>query len=114
MAKRNSDQRVPYGYDGIQSTNRDMKLLLPRLLGQIGQMHKERPDLILATWPEIIGSKLAPMTKAVSFERGILFVKVNNSTLYSLLSQHERGRLVTCLRGRFPAVEIKNIVFRLG
>ncbi len=114
MAKKNSDRRVPYGYDGIQSTNRDMKSLLPRLLGQIGQMHKERPDLILASWPDIIGSKLAPMTKAVSFEGGILFVKVNNSTLYSLLSQHERGRLIICLRDRFPAIEIKNIVFRLG
>lgn len=114
MAKKNPDQRVPYGYDGIQSTNREMKSLLPRLLGQIAEMHKERPDLILAAWPEIIGRKLAPMTKAVSFEGGILFVKVNNSTLYSLLAQHERQRLVTCLRGRFPAVQIKNIVFRLG
>ncbi|MBS0606195.1 MAG: DUF721 domain-containing protein [Parachlamydiales bacterium] len=114
MAKKNSDYRVPFGYDGTESTNRDMKSLLPRLLGQIGEMHKERPDLILASWPEIVGSKLAPMTRAVSFVEGILYVKVNNSTLYSLLSQHERGRLVKCLRERFPAVEIKNIVFRLG
>lgn len=114
MAKKSSDNRVPYGYDGIESTNRDMRTLLPRLLGQIGEMHRERPDLILASWPEIIGSKLAPMTKAISFEAGILYIKVNNSTLYSLLSQHERGRLLKCLRDRFPAVEFKNIVFRLG
>lgn len=106
--------RVPYGYDGIESTNRNMRTLLPRLLGQIGEMHRERPDLILASWPEIVGNKLAPMTKAISFEAGILYIKVNNSTLYSLLSQHERGRLLKCLRDRFPAVEFKNIVFRLG
>ncbi len=114
MAKKGSGNRIPYGYDGVQSTNRDMRTLLPQLLGQIGEMHRERPDLVLASWPEIIGKQLAPMTKAVCFEAGILYVKVNNSTLYSLLSQHERGRLLKCLRQRFPAIEIKNIVFRLG
>lgn len=114
MAKKYAGKRVPYGYDGTQPTNRDMRTLLPQILGQIGELHKERPDLILAAWQEIIGSQLAPMTRAVSFEEGILYVKVNNSTLYSLLSQHERGRLLKCLRERFPAVEIKNIVFRLG
>ena len=106
--------RNPEGYDGTRSTNREVRTLLPQILGQIGEMHKERPDLIVAAWPEIIGKQFASMTKAVSFEGGILYIKVNNSMLYSLLSQHERGRLLKCLRGRFPAVEIKNIVFRLG
>lgn len=91
-----------------------MRDLLPHLLGQIGSLHKERPDLILLAWPEVIGEKLSPMTKAVSFADGILVVKVNNSTLYSLLSQHERGRLLKCLREKFPAAGIKNIAFRLG
>ena len=92
---------------GIDSTNYAHIIAAPPWL--IGEMHRERPDLILASWPEIIGSKLAPMTKAISFEAGILYIKVNISTLYSLLSQHERGRLLKCLRDRFPAVEFKNI-----
>jgi hypothetical protein len=91
-----------------------MKDLLPKVLGKIGALHRDRPDLILAAWPLIIGEKLASMTKAVSFDRGILFVKVGNSTLYSLLSQHERGRLLKNLREKFPSVEIKNIHFRVG
>ncbi|MBI3237053.1 MAG: DUF721 domain-containing protein [Chlamydiales bacterium] len=91
-----------------------MKNLLPDILGRLGQIHQDRPDLILASWPQIIGKKLAPMTQAVSFEEGFLFVKVNNSTLYSVLSQHEKARLLKCLRDLFPAVVIKNIVFRLG
>jgi len=95
-------------------TNKQMKDLLPKVLGQIGAIHRDRPDLILAAWPRIIGSKLAPMAKAVSFDQGILFVKVSNSTLYSLLSQHERGRLLKSLREQFPSVEIKNIHFRVG
>ncbi len=107
-------KRRPEGYSGTGRTSREIRDLLPAVLGQIGAMHQDRPDLLLSAWPEIIGEKLAPMTKAVSFENGILIIKVSNSTLYSLLAQHERPRLLKCLRGRFPAVEIKNIIFRLG
>ncbi|MES2122727.1 MAG: DUF721 domain-containing protein [Chlamydiota bacterium] len=95
-------------------TNKRLSDLLPKVLGEIGALHRDRPDLILASWPHIIGEKLAPMTKAVSFENGLLTVKVSNSTLYSLLSQHERGRLLKCLREKFPSVGIKNIHFRIG
>lgn len=91
-----------------------MRDLLPKVLGQIGALHRDRPDLVVAAWPEIIGEKLGPMTQAVGFEKGVLTVKVRNSTLYSLLSQHERGRLLKCLREKFPSIEIKNISFRVG
>jgi len=100
--------------DGVESTNKHLKELLPQVLGQIGALHRDRPDLIVAAWPQIIGERLAPMTKAVSFEGGILFVKVETSTLYSLLTQHERGRLLRCLREKFPSVEVKNIRFQIG
>jgi Dna[CI] antecedent DciA-like protein len=100
--------------DRSDVTNKQMKDLLPKVLGQISAVHRDRPDLILAAWPRIIGDKLASMAKAVSFDQGILAVKVSNSTLYSLLSQHERGRLLKSLREQFPSVEIKNIHFRVG
>lgn len=80
----------------------------------MGENQKLRPDLILAAWPKIIGPSLSPMTQAVFFESGILTVKVSNSTLYSLLVQHEKTRVLQVLRETFPGVEIKNIVFRLG
>jgi predicted nucleic acid-binding Zn ribbon protein len=97
-----------------ETTNRHIRDMLPKVLEQIGALHRDRPDLIVSAWSEVIGEKLAPMTKAVAFENGILTVKVNNSTLYSLLSQHERGRLLACLRKRFSTVEIKNIYFKIG
>jgi hypothetical protein len=100
--------------DRSDVTNKQMKDLLPKVLGQIGAIHRDRPDLILAAWPRIIGDKLASMAKAVSFDQGILAVKVSNSTMYSLLSHHERGRLLKNLREQFPSVEIKNIHFRVG
>lgn len=95
-------------------TNKHLKDLLPKALGAIGALHRDRPDLVLAFWPQLIGEKLAPMTKALSFNEGVLHVKVSNSTLYSLLSQHERGRLLKGLRETFPNIEIKNIHFRMG
>jgi hypothetical protein len=100
--------------DSAGLTNKQLKDLLPKVLGHIGAMHRDRPDLILAAWPQIIGEKLASMTRAVSFEKNILVVKVSNSSLYSLLSQHERGRLLKSLREKFPSIEIKNIHFRIG
>lgn len=100
--------------NGSKLTNKHLQDLLPKALCSIGAMHRDRPDLVLASWPELIGEKLASMTAAVSFENGVLYVKVGNSTLYSLLAQHERGRLLKSLREKFPSIEIKNIHFRMG
>jgi len=91
-----------------------MRELLPEVLRQIGAVFEERPDIVLAAWPEVIGEKLAPMAQAVSFYNGILVVKVKNSTLYSLLSQRDRPRILRSLRSRFPRTKILNIVFRMG
>ena len=106
--------RTPKQYDGTQVTSHRMTDLLPRVLAKIGEVYQQRADLILAMWPDVIGTKLAAMTQAVSFTNGILVVKVKNSTLHSLLSQHEKLRLLNLLRKKFPHVEIKNIYFRIG
>lgn len=107
-------RRTPRNYDGSQVTTRRFTDLLPTVLEQIGEVYKDRPDLILASWPEVIGPKLAPLTQAFSFQDGILVVKVKNSTLYSLLSQNDKPRLLSNLRKKFPKVTINNIQFRLG
>jgi hypothetical protein len=106
--------RTPRFYDGTRLTTRRMNELLPAVLEKIGHVYQQRSDLILAFWPDIIGPQLAPMTQAVSFREGVLLVKVKNSTLYSLLSQHEKPRLLKALRQKFPQVEIKTIFFRIG
>lgn len=106
--------RTPKQYDGTQVTSHRMADLLPRVLDKIGEVYQQRSDLILAMWPEVIGVKLATMTHAVSFSDGILVVKVKNSTLHSLLNQHEKLRLLGLLRQKFPHAEIRNIYFRIG
>jgi hypothetical protein len=106
--------RTPRNYAGIQSPGKSLSALLPEALRRIGDNYGDRPDLILLAWPKIIGEKLAPMTHAVSFDAGVLTVKVDNSTLYSLLSQHEKAKLLERLRAQFPKITIRNIIFRIG
>lgn len=100
-------------YDGPLPTSRHIRNLLPRFLEDMGRKIDERPDLILAAWPEVIGSQLAPMTQAISFIEGVLVVHVKNSTLHSLLS-HDKPRLIKNLRDKFPGTLVKTIFFRLG
>lgn len=102
------------GYRGTGLTSRSLGDLLPLVMREIGEIYKERGDLVLAAWPQVIGEKLASMTQAVSFESGVLFVKVSNSTLFSLLSRQDKPELLKNLRAKFPNTSIKTIVFRMG
>ncbi len=106
--------RNPRGFDGTRLTTHPIGELLPGVLRRIGAKYKDRPDLIIAAWPEVIGPQLAAMAEAVSFEEGVLYVKVKNSTLYSVLQQQEKPRILKSLRQRFPRTLIKTIVFRIG
>jgi hypothetical protein len=106
--------RTPRNYDDTRVVNHRLSDVLHVVLEQVSEAYKDRPDLILASWPELIGPQLAPMTQAVSFEDGVLAVKVKNSTLYSLLSQNDKPRLVQNLRKKFPKVQIKTIHFKFG
>lgn len=101
-------------HDCSETTNKQVAHLLPKMLAKLGKACEDRPDLILAAWPQIIGDKLAPMAQAISFSEGVLTVRVKNSTLYSLLMQHEKTRLLKRLREKFPTVAIRNIIFRMG
>lgn len=106
--------RKPRNYDGSQLTTRKLSDVLPQVLHQVNETFSDRPDLILAAWPEIIGPHLAPMTQAVSFAEGVLTVKVKNSSLYALLSTNDKPRLVREMRLKFPRILIKTILFRIG
>lgn len=106
--------RTPKNYDGTHLTTRNVADLLNKALSKLSDSCQERPDLLLAAWPEIIGSQHAAMTQAVSFCEGVLTVKVKNSTLYSVLSRQDRYRILASLKQRFPKANIQNIVFRMA
>lgn len=107
-------KRTPRHYDGDQPTGRQLKDLLPEIMTQISAKVDENPREILDAWPKIVGPKIGKMARAVSFESGVLKVKVDNSTLYSLLILHEKERLLRKMRTCFPKVILRDILFRIG
>lgn len=101
--------------EGSSTTSRQLKDLAKRYLAHLQQKMEAKPQEILEAWPRVIGPSFAAMTQAVRFEEGVLYVKVRNSSLLSLLhSPSERGRLVEALRTEIPDVDIKDISFRIG
>lgn len=111
---KRSASRTPKNYCGTDVTTHSVGRLLSSELSKLHFVYKEKPELILSAWAEIIGPKLVPMTEAVSFVDGILTVKVKNATLHSLLSRHEKFRILTELRLKFPRIHIANIMFRIA
>lgn len=107
-------RRTPRNYDGTELTTHKISEILPAILSDVGEVYSDRPDLILAAWTDLIGPQLAPMTQATAYKDGILFVRVSNSTLHSLLSQQEKYKLLQQLRFKFPKADIRNIIFRIG
>ena len=107
-------RRTPKNYDGTAPTGHLLNGVLSGVLAAISDKYQDRPDLVLAAWPMIVGEKIASMAEAVSFDEGTLVVKVKNSTLYSLLVQKERARLLGVLKKKFPTVDIRALHFRMG
>src|SRR5438045_8967621 len=108
------DKRTPRHYNGQKVTTHQLSKIMPIVLEQIAEVFHDRPDLILAAWPDVIGPRLSVMTRAISFIDGVLTVKVNNSTLYSLLSKNDQPKVLKALRSKFPKIQIKTILFMIG
>jgi hypothetical protein len=96
------------------STNKMVKDILPSVFQDIENKYLSNPNLIIEYWPKIIGKKLAPMTKVISFENKTLYVTVKSSTLYSILTLHEKTKLLKLMQKKFSKDAIKNIVFKIG
>ncbi len=107
-------RRTPRYYDGTQPTSHHLSDLLHHVLQKVRGSHGTCSDQIFAAWSEVIGERLAAMTSPQSFYDGVLKIRVKNSTLHNLLEQHEKPRLLAALRRRFPRLEIKKIVFKIG
>ncbi len=104
----------PKYYNGTAVTSHKLRELLPKTLRHIGAQVRQRSDLVLATWPEVVGPKIAAMTRAHKFHEGVLEVRVSNSTLLSLLIQTDKKRIIASLRRRLPEASIRDVYFRIG
>jgi hypothetical protein len=103
--------RTPKNFDGTAPTGKSLASLLNELKKEIGAKTGFQGEEIFAFWPEAIGEKMAPFTEPVSYIDGVLTVKVKSATLYGLLCQHERPRLLKRLQEKFS---VRSLVFRIG
>ncbi len=98
----------------VKSTSKHLKDLLGGFEKKLKKLNSIPSVEIVKFWPKIVGDNISKMTKAMEFKEETLFVKVNNSSLFSLLTLHEKQKLIQLLRKQFPTVKIKDIHFRLG
>jgi len=106
-------RRIPKNYQGVKPTGRTMSDLMPRVLQQIQEKAKGDHDVVFRAWVEVVGERLAPMTEPQSYANGVLFVRVKNATLHSILSGPEKKRLIDEMRKKLPGVTMNTIVFRV-
>jgi len=101
-------------FNELFPTGKPLKKLLPDVLAHMGKRLEQKPTWVVAAWQDVIGPRLGPMTGALSFQEGILIVRVKNATLLSVLSQFERAKLLNRMREKFPSLLIRSIHFRIG
>ena len=106
--------RTPKNFDGVQPTGKSIDNLLSILLTEISRQAGRQGNEVIEAWGPLLGPKFANLTEATGFQDGVLTVKVKSSTLYSLLCQHEKPRLIAKLKELFPRAGIRDIVFRIG
>ena len=99
---------------GEESIPKNAGEILPNILLKIEKKYKSNPLNVVESWPAIIGSKLAPMTKVAGFEDGVLTVKIKSSTLFSLLNNYEKDKLLLKLQSKFSDKIIQKLCFKLG
>ena len=110
----NMKKRIPKNYDGPLPTGRMLQQFLPQLIAELSNKIKDQPEQIIAAWIEIVGQRIGRLSFAEKFEEGTLWVRVQNTTLNSLLIEHEKPRLIAAFQKKFPKVQFRDIVFRIG
>ena len=88
--------------------------LLPKFLLKVENKYKKNPRNIVQAWQDVIDKRVVSMTKVVSYNEGVLTVKVMNSTLYSLLNNYEKDGILKRLQAKFSEEIIHKLVFKIG
>lgn len=109
-----NNRRHPKHYNGPKKTTWFAADLAEGVVKQVTRLSEERPDLILAAWAAMMGKERESRIQAERFEKGILYVRVKNSMLFSLIREREKQQYLSELKRRFPKVHIDRIVFRMG
>lgn len=104
-------ERTKRHFNGTAPTGKKISEILPLVLNEIKNKAGDDREKIFQFWRSLLGEKMALLTQPISLKNGILTIKVKSATLYSLLCQHEKPRLLKEMQAKFEIVEL---VFRVG
>jgi hypothetical protein len=104
-------ERTKRHFNGTAPTGKKISEILPLVLNEIEKKTGGDREKIFQFWRSLLGEKMALLTQPISLKNGILTIKIKSATLYSLLCQHEKARLLKEMQAKF---EIIDLVFRVG
>ena len=107
-------ERIPKDYDGLKPTGRKIEDMLPSMLAFIQDSQQRSIEILETCWNEIVGKKISESTKVYNYQKVVLYIKVKNATLLSILSSQEKRRLMHNLKEKLPNIELTNLVFQFG
>ena len=93
-------------------TNKDLRDLLPAFLVKISPEKRRGKEEVFKAWFAIIGEEFSGYTKPVFYEKGVLTVRVQTSTLYHLFCTYEKPRLLQEMRKKIPT--LRDLKFRFS
>ena len=67
MSKEHNKRTYKGRYE-TSLTSRHLSSILSKVLTNINTQQKQRPDLLLAFWPQVVGPAIAQLTRAVCFK----------------------------------------------
>ena len=104
-------KRTRRNYVGTQPTGKKISDLLPDILDGLKQRQGVSDRDVFAFWFSLIGPKMGPFTQPISFKNRVLTIKVKSATMYALLCNYEKPRLLDAMRAKF---QVENLIFRVG
>ena len=104
-------ERTRRNFDGTLPTGKKISDLLPGILSALERQTVDEKQAVSQLWFTLMGEKMAPFTQVVSLKNGVLTIKVKSATLYALLCQHEKVRLLKSIQAKF---QVRELIFRIG
>ena len=104
-------KRTRKGFNGTMPTGKKIGDLLPEILQKIVKKEGPSHEAVFAFWYSLIGVKMGKLTQPISLKNRVLTIKVKSATLYALLCQYEKPRLLEAIQAKF---QVEDLVFRIG
>lgn len=104
-------ERTKRNFDGTSPTGKKISDLLPEILSALAKQPLDEMQGVTQLWFALMGEKMARFTQVVSLKNGVLTIKVKSATLYALLCQHEKARLLKSIQAKF---QVRELIFRVG